>query len=211
MTPTVIDGALAYAGGLAVDADGCPTAYKPGGGGLDALGNAGHPGNWYGLVTDTGDPGGAPVVQGTSDPAPGYFVSQTALVDRTKKRGDPRRYVDSLVVPYASVARDLLDRVALGDLGACLWRNALAGFVVAEVGPRGKYGEGSIALADALGVTGRGQVRGRGLSSGVAWVVFPGSRAQPAWPRDLAEFQAAALVLLEKWGGAGRLRGLLAG
>ncbi len=55
-----------YKSGMTIDADGAPKAYHPkpdDNKGLDALGNAGHPGNWWALVTDNGKPSGNPVIQ----------------------------------------------------------------------------------------------------------------------------------------------------
>ena len=51
-----------FESGLSVDADGAPNAYGPHGvpDTLDNLGNAGHPGNWWGVVTDAR---GQPIVQ----------------------------------------------------------------------------------------------------------------------------------------------------
>src|SRR5262249_26952383 len=78
--------AFFYTAGLAIDADGAFRAYNPHDVlGLDSLAHAGHPGNWWALVTDNGRPSGHPVVQGNSDPAPGFYVSATALYD-------PRRH-----------------------------------------------------------------------------------------------------------------------
>jgi hypothetical protein len=37
---------------------------------LDFLANAGEPGNWFGVVTDTNRPDGRPVKQKDGDPAP---------------------------------------------------------------------------------------------------------------------------------------------
>lgn len=65
-------GTFFYVAGLAVDADGAFRAYHPTSHlGLDALVNAGHPGHWWALATDTGKTSGHPVVQGRGDPAPG--------------------------------------------------------------------------------------------------------------------------------------------
>ena len=67
---------------MMIDADGALRAYHPDdASGLDRLDHAGAPGNWWGIVTDDGTPGGEPVVQGDGDPAPGFYVSQTSLVD----------------------------------------------------------------------------------------------------------------------------------
>ena len=74
---------------LRVSADGSPRAYhRDPKLGLDFLGNAGSAGRWWGIVIDSK---AEPVVQGENDPAPGYYISQTALQDRTKAPTDPRR------------------------------------------------------------------------------------------------------------------------
>src|SRR5271165_3204735 len=72
--------AIVWEGGMQIDADGSPRAYNPvSSKGLDALGNAGRPGNWWALATVNGKSSGKPVIQGPSDPAPGFYVSTTAL------------------------------------------------------------------------------------------------------------------------------------
>src|SRR5262245_32378245 len=49
---TTLDG-LFFQAGMAIDADGAPQAYHPDSkSGLDALANAGKPGNWWALVVD---------------------------------------------------------------------------------------------------------------------------------------------------------------
>src|SRR5262249_23922883 len=60
------------------------------------------PANWFGVVTDNGKSTGNPVIQGKNDPFPGLYVSSTSLVDQTKQRGDPRRYVDARQIPYVA-------------------------------------------------------------------------------------------------------------
>jgi hypothetical protein len=71
--------AFFYEAGMAIDADGAPKAYHPEDKGLDSLSNAGQPGDWYGIVTDSGDRDGNPIIQGSDDPAPGFYVSPTSL------------------------------------------------------------------------------------------------------------------------------------
>ncbi|MGV3531106.1 MAG: hypothetical protein ACO1QR_01960, partial [Chthoniobacteraceae bacterium] len=89
---------LAWISGLAVDADGSPRAYHPESRkGLDALANAGNPGNWWGVACDAR---GVPFVQGADDPAPGYYVSTTALCDTRFPASSCRRYVDAETIPY---------------------------------------------------------------------------------------------------------------
>lgn len=203
MQPKLIRGAYVYTGGMAIDADGARRAYKIGGGGLDALGNAGHDGDWFGAITDNGKPTGHPVVQGPSDPAPGFLVSGTALRDKTKKGTDPTAYLDASVETYISVAGDLFEAGCKpGDLAVAIRDgHDPIGCIVGDVGPHHKYGEASIATADAAGVPGQGTVRGRGLEHGVTYVVFPGTRSAPAWPRERSEYQQAALDAFASWGG----------
>lgn len=187
-------GAVWYEAGMALDADGAPNAYgPPGTAALDYLGNAGSPGDWYGIVTDSK---GQPVVQGPNDPFPGMYIPQTALQDPSKAITDPRRYVDSSKIAYVSVPSDFKKAygVRLGDVAWVYYREtaALVVAIVADVGPRGKYGEGSIALADQLGVPSNPK-RG-GVDSGVVWIIFPGS--QRGWPRDWKGVCAQASDLL---------------
>jgi hypothetical protein len=193
-----IDGAVCFRSGMEIDADGGPHAYAPpqlsalfGVHGLDYLANAGKPGNWYGLVCVNGEP----VVQGPEDPAPGYFVSPTALADHSKAETNPARYVNAEVVPYISVPPDLKARgVQLGDLCVVGYRDGWCPAIVADIGPHGKYGEGSIALANVLGLA--SSPRNGGTDRGVTYVIFPGT--SKGWPRDFAE---DAATLLAGWGG----------
>src|ERR1700730_14891074 len=121
VTISVLDGSsiFFFKAGMAIDADGAPTAYHPvHGQALDNLANAGHEGNWYGIVTDTGQNNGKPVLQGPNDPAPGFYVSPTALQNSHLARSDPPRYVDSVTIPYISLPGHSggVLRTSLGDL-----------------------------------------------------------------------------------------------
>ena len=179
---------------MRIDADGSPHAYKPGGGALDFLANAGKPGNWYGIVCNSA---GEPVVQGANDPAPGYYISPSALSDKTKKLTDPRRYVDSEVVPYIAIPPEMKTEhgVRLGDLCVVGYRETWSPALVADIGPRGKHGEGSIALAKALEIP--PSPRNGGVDRGVVYVIFPGTAK--GWPRP--GFEAEASTALLAWGG----------
>lgn len=177
--------------GLTIDADGSPRAYHPKDSpGLDYLANAGRKGNWWGVLTDTGKPGGTPVVQKPRDPAPGFCVSTTALFDRARALSDPLRYVDSESVPYLVIPPILKGVVSLGDF-ALVWdrvRNRRAAAIFADVWDGGVLGEGSIALAQALGIP--SSPRHGGTCLGVVVVAFAGSRATPAWPLPVSEIIA---------------------
>jgi hypothetical protein len=174
------EGALVFETALRIDADGAPSAYHPEDTGIDRLANAGKPGNWYGIVTDDGTPRGKPIVQGPTDPAPGYYVSATALEDPTRLRTDPRRYVDSTAVPYIvlppSAMAPLLEKgPRLGDYVRVTntANNHTVWAIVADIGPGSQVGEGSIALAEALGL--RGNPKSGGAARGIRYVVYPSS------------------------------------
>jgi hypothetical protein len=208
MSASLQNGAWCWLAGMRVDADGCPRGYAaPGSGlrGLDALANAGEDGNWFGVVTDNGRKDGNPVVQ-QDGPNQGYLVSPSSLVDHSiADLGDPARYVDAEEVPYVSIPSDMLagshgGPLHVGDLAVVFYRGKAVAGIVADVGPRGKYGEASIAMAAAHGIP--SSPRNGGCSSGVLYVVFPGSAATPAWPRSNEEIAEAALALFASWGGA---------
>jgi hypothetical protein len=189
--------------GFMVDADGSPHPYHPDGhSGLDSKANAGSPGNWYGLVTDTGTPSGNPIVQGPADPAPGYYVSDTALQDTSKARTDPRRYVDSETIPYIVLPGGIVGRAGepkVGDFAAVFnERNGKLSYaIVAEIGPRSHLGEGSIALAARLGLP--SNPRSPGVQSGIAMVVFPNSG--DGRPKTADEIDRKGAEQFESWCG----------
>ena len=181
---TVTESYVSWTAGLAIDADGAPNAYNADSAkGIDRLDNAKKSnGKWCGVVCNSA---GQPYVQGASDPCPGFYISQTALQDHNYPERDPRRYVDSGRVPYISVPPELLkEGIKLGDVAWVDYRGvASVAAVVAEVGPKGKVGEGSVALAAALGIL--SDPRHGGCSSGVAVTVFLGSSR--GWPRTLSD------------------------
>lgn len=194
-----IKGAWVWEGGADIDADGAPTAYAlPGSGlvGLDAIGNAGSPGHYYGLACD----GDTPYVQGPGDPAPGFAISQTALVDATKAVNDPRRYVNAAAMPYLVTPPDLegVNGVRLGDFGLLIYHGRRVDVVVADVGPRGHFGEISPAAAVAAGIP--SSPRNGGVSAGVTCIIWPGSAQTPKWPHTVAEVTAAVDALLASYG-----------
>lgn len=142
-----------FTAGLMIDADGSPHAYHPRGSppGLDYLANAGKPGNWWGVATDEN---GNPYVQVAADPAPGFYVSTTALERTEYQKFDPRRYVDSEIEPFFVLPSKFPAKIKLGTKGTIT--NTENGKTIpaiyADIGPAAKIGEGSIALAEALGI-----------------------------------------------------------
>lgn len=159
------DGSYSFTAGMAIDADGAngqssapvyaPSGYQPAP--LDYLSNAGSPGDWYGVVTDTGEADGTPVKQGPNDPMPGAFVSATSYEYDGFARTDPLRYVDANSVIYIVVPghwRMEAKGVVLGcrALVQNLKTGQVAEAAVLDFGPRSKIGEASIACARYFGV-----------------------------------------------------------
>jgi len=144
-----------FTAGLSIDADGSPHAYHPSNEkALDYLDNAGKTGNWWALVTDNNKKDGVPLVQSSKDPAPGYYISTTSLQDNTKKVDDPNRYVNSESLCYIALPADLSADFAVGDIACVVNRrsNKKCFAIFADIGPSNRIGEGSIFLAQQLGI-----------------------------------------------------------
>ncbi|MBX9853825.1 MAG: glycoside hydrolase family 75 protein [Cytophagaceae bacterium] len=165
-----------FTSGLSIDADGSPRAYHADSTkGLDKLKYAGKPGNWNSIVTDNGKKDGMPVIQTKDDPAPGYYVSTTSLEDKNKKVTDPRRYVNSEEIAYFVLPKELNDKVKLGDI-ALVYNEANGKScyaIFADTGPANRIGEGSIYLAEQLGVKSNPQTGG--IEGEILYVIFEGS------------------------------------
>jgi len=146
-------GGILFSAGMTIDADGAPNAYAPHNGGLDYTANARAATGWVALVTNAN---GRPVIQ-KSGPYRGYYVSTTSLEhNNVHDRRSPRRYIDARIVPYIALPPDFVQTfdIHLGDLAVVVnqanGRSAYA--IYADVGPKGRIGEGSIALAKTLGI-----------------------------------------------------------
>jgi Fungal chitosanase of glycosyl hydrolase group 75 len=188
--------AFFYESGMTIDADGAPNAYHPDNTGLDDLANAGTPGRWEGLAKDAD---GEPFIQGPDDPFPGYYVSATALADRSKPVNDPARYVDASRIPFVvlpgGMARQLGARP--GDFAVVFnQRNGKYSYALfGDVGPYDRIGEGSMALAENLGI--RSDARNGGARRGIVYLVFPGSGN--GRPRTIEEINAEGQKLVKDW------------
>ncbi len=182
--------AFFFVSGMTIDADGAPNAYNPADTGLDELANAGTPAHWNGIITD---PDGNPLIQRQSDPFPGYYISCTSLSDNTKKFTDPTGYVDASKIPYVALPEAVADRggARLGDFAVVMnLRTGKSSFAIyADIGT---LGEGSIALADALGI--RSDARRGGEHEGILYLFFPGSGNLQ--PRTIGEIQSKGEKLL---------------
>jgi Fungal chitosanase of glycosyl hydrolase group 75 len=194
--------AFFYEAGMSIDADGAPNAYHPENTGLDDIANAGGPGNWEGLAKNRY---GDPFVQGPDDPFPGFFVSATALVDHTRPVNDPLRYVDASKIPYVvlpgGTARQL--GAGPGDFSVVMnQRNGRISYAIfGDVGPPDRIGEGSVALAENLGI--RSDARNGGARDGILYLVFPGSG--DGRPRSIEEINTESEKLFQAWGGSNQL------
>lgn len=197
--------AFFFVSGMTVDADGAPNAYHPDDTGLDALSNAGIPGQWNGIVTDDD---GSPLIQRDGDPFPGYYISCTSLSDHSKRSNDPNRYVNASKIPYITLPQEVADaaRAQLGDFAVVMnLRNGKSSFAIyADIGT---LGEGSIGLAENLGI--RSDAREGGQSNAVFYIVFPDSGNLA--PRTLGEIQSEGERLLYEWGGFRKLSSCAAG
>lgn len=146
------DGSVEYLAGMTIDADGGRRTYAPAGSGLpalDYLANAGHPGNWFGLVCD---PPGRPVIAPS-----GYYVSPTTYRRHEFRATDPRAYLDPEVeffvvfpAPLRMKVRPILlgCKVVVYDIKT--GRELLC--VAGDAGPSTHLGEASIAVAEHFGV-----------------------------------------------------------
>ena len=188
-----------FAAGMTIDADGSPNAYNPENTGLDDLANAGQPGHWDGVLQDAN---GNPLVQGPDDPFPGFYISCTSLADRSKPPLDPTRFVDASKIPYVVLPREVAfgSGTRLGDLAVVmnLRSGAWSYAIFADVGT---FGEGSIALANNLGIW--SDARRGGRRGGVLYLVFPGTGN--GQPRTVDEINEVAGKALDGWGGIERL------
>lgn len=191
--------ALLFESGLMINADGAPDAYHPQNTGTENLKSAGTPGNWWGIATENGTPSGVPFIQSKDDPYPGYYVSQTALFDSTKDRSDPARYVNANEVPYIVLPKGHDWGVELGDLAMVINRTTgkSSPAIVADFGPENKLGEGSIALAQALGID--SNPRTGGIESNIAYVIFPGTGK--GFPKSTEQLSRRVRTHFERWGG----------
>ena len=198
-----------FHGSFSVDADGSPAAYHPERGkGLDRLRHAGRPGRWYGILTANLQPYGNPVVQQKSDPRPGYFISITTLFDRNRTLRDPRRYTDAEKIPYIALPPKMKRQIRIGDLAVVYNRKngKHSGAVFADIAPAGSRGEGSIALAENLGIN--ACPRSGGQKHGLYYLLFPGSGKGQGHIPTVKEIRQKTDDLLKRWGGIQKLKAL---
>ena len=107
------DDAFFTIGAISTDWDGDPMAYgdkhkHPEISPHDKLSYAGHPGNWWAVVTNTRKKNGTPVEQAGSTPTKpnpaqpykNYMISTTKLIDANyRDEADIRRWTDATTIP----------------------------------------------------------------------------------------------------------------
>jgi len=198
---------IVFQSGMQIDADGSPQAYHPTSSkGLDALGNAGRPGNWWGIATSNGKASGKPVIQGVGDPAPGFYVSTTALEIAGFTETQQQRYINASIVPFIVLPSGFGCGTKLGDLVFCY--NVETGDnnfgMFADIGPRGQIGEASIAMASSLRVP--HSPRTGGTAGGIVTIIWPGSGK--GYQENAAVLDQGG-QLLRDWGGLAKVKELV--
>lgn len=114
-------------GEIATDWDGDPKAYgnkrkHPEISPHDHLGNAGHTGKWWGVVTNNGKKNGAPIEQsgvGPAQPYKNYMISATKLVETRYPETDVRRWTDATQIPYVALPNSRRSMVKMGLTTGC--------------------------------------------------------------------------------------------
>lgn len=196
-------GALVYKTGATVNGDGSPHCYHPDDDqALDYLANAGEPGNWWGIYA----PNGQPVVQSIYHPAPGYYVSTTALTNAAYPEDHPDHYIDSERYPFCVVPGNFGNGWKLGDVGFVLNEKTQDNMycATADIGPANHIGEVSMLLAKCLGL--KPDPKSGGCESGIVYVVFPGS--DPGYKSWMLKCEIA-VETFQIWGGTTKLASLL--
>lgn len=204
------DGSRVFLGQFFIDADGAPKAYHRNDAvALDNLFNAGQPGNWWALATNAKDcgPKGKPVVQKKSDPAPGYYVVMTSMVDDAiddcRKQ---QKYVDANKILYVALSQKIrafnyeANKGALAlVLNTRTGKRAFAVFV--DQAPDYGFGEGSIALGKALGLDPDPKTGGTDVRENI-FVVF---KDEMGFTRNGSDIETEARAAFDAWGGEAKL------
>jgi hypothetical protein len=101
----------------------------------------------------------------------------TALFDgRITNERNPRRFVNAVAIPYVVLPPEGFKRAKLGDFATVvnLGNDKIAAAIVAdESAPELPMGEGSIALAKALGID--SNPRSGGVEKGIGYIIYPRS------------------------------------
>jgi hypothetical protein len=141
---------------MSVDVDGAPTVYGPDDKKaldfeLNAHEGAKKSGAIVGYLIDAD---GKPIIQGPTDPAPGFYISTTAYHDiKNPKTTDPRRYVNASEINYTVLATSARNKgVRTGDFCVvhAVKKKTTVFAIVGDTG-HSSGAEGSLALLQRLG------------------------------------------------------------
>ena len=118
---------------------------------------------------------------------------------------DPTRYVDASKIPFIVLPGAMSRQIGArpGDFAVVFnQRNGNSSYAIfGDVGPPDRIGEGSMALAENLGI--RSDARNGGARRGILFLVFPGSGN--GRPRPIEEINAESEKLLQAWGGTSQV------
>lgn len=197
-------GVIGFQAKFAVDADGSPRAYGPNDSGLDLTQHAYNVSGkrWMGIVTDENC---KPLIQKKGDPHPGLYISQTSLYDSTYPNCNPRRFVNAEKIPYIVLSLKMmaLTGAKVGDISYVF--NPTTGkssyAVFGDVGPEELLGEGSIYLAQTLGIPNTNPRDGGLSGAAIQYVVFPNSGMGNGRHPTIAQIDSIGRLAMERIGG----------
>ena len=199
-----------------LDADGSPRAYNPQNTGLlhnaNGKDNGKLDGNWIAIVLQNKEP----VIQDSAAPNPGYYISTTSLELSGYKKTDAKRYVDAEKFPYVALPGGKARKYAqmgmkYGDV--CLvvnMKNKKSMYALfADVGPGAIAGEGSIYLANQLGIKTfidkKGRIRGGTDAKDVLYICMPKSGKKTNDTISLNEIEELGNKASATYGGKAKL------
>lgn len=141
--------AVFYTSRMHVDADGCPRAYGPENSGIEDNRNAQRSNGSFSRNVIVLDENGEPVRQRSTDPAPGFFISKTALGDPDLPDRNPNKWVDALTVPYLVLPGGGAGGARAGDAALVIRRDTgvQVKAIVGDIGPADETGEASMCCA----------------------------------------------------------------
>jgi hypothetical protein len=112
--------------------------------------------------------------------------------------------VDASKIPYIVLPGNMARNIGArpGDFAVVFnQQNGKSSYAIfGDVGPSDRIGEGSMALADNLGI--RSDARNGGARRGIFFLVFPGSGN--GRPRSIEEINTETEKLFSTWGGPSR-------
>jgi LysM repeat protein len=202
--------AIFFTSKMAIDADGAPCAYNRQNTGCDDI-------RYASRSTLATRSDGRFCIQGPRDPFPGNYVSMTTLEDaQNKNKCDYRKYVNSEEIPYIALpgGKPLRYRkwgIEIGDFSTVInLRNMkMSHAIFADIGPSNKIGEGSMALANTLGIDPNPRRGGTGKVAYVFYIVYPKTGKGWGKLRTLNEIKEIGSREFQAWGGINQVKSVL--